>query len=73
MQAIDPSEYEALVKAMRNPSPPPITDDLSRWMSEGQWSALEVLTTLPCFAHLAKDMEKNSDDWWVRVCVGREE
>eukprot|EP00983_Pelagomonas_calceolata_P100995 1158640-Pelagomonas_calceolata.AAC.9 len=63
LQAIDASEYEALCKAMRNPNPPPITDDLSRWMSESQWSALDVLTTLPSFTNLAKDMEKNSDDW----------
>ena len=65
MQAIDASEYEALCKAMRNPNPPPITDDLSRWMTESQWSALDVLTTLPSFTQLAKDMEKNSDDWCV--------
>jgi hypothetical protein len=38
-------------------------------MSEGQWSALDVLTTLPGFTHLAKDMEKNSDDWCVHSCV----
>jgi dynein heavy chain len=64
-QAIDSSEYEALCKGLRNPTPPPITDDLSRWMSEGQWAALDVLTTMPAFASLAKDMEKNSEDWWV--------
>lgn len=62
-----------------------------RWMSEGQWAAVDALTAVPggwfeallclrlwprcgcthsClvllhagFAHLAKDMEKNSDDW----------
>lgn len=33
-------------------------------MNEAQWAALDVLATLPCFAHLAKDMEKNSDDWF---------
>jgi dynein heavy chain len=32
-------------------------------MSEGQWAALDVLTTMPAFASLAKDMEKNSEDW----------
>ncbi len=58
-QAIDSTEYEAL----RNPSPPPITDDLSRWMSESQWASLDVLTAMPAYASLAKDMEKNSDDW----------
>ncbi|MEW5298846.1 MAG: hypothetical protein WDW36_001923 [Sanguina aurantia] len=62
-QAIDGSEYEAMCKGMRNPSPPPITDDLSRWMAESQWSALDMLTTLPSYTHLAKDMEKNSEEW----------
>jgi dynein heavy chain len=62
-QAVDASEYEALCRGMRNPTPPLISDDLSRWMKDWQWAALDVLTTLPCFAHLAKDMEKNSDDW----------
>ena len=63
-QAIDSSEYEAMCKGLKNPNPPPITDDLSRWMTDSQWSALDVLTTLPSFANLAKDMEKNSDDWY---------
>lgn len=62
-QAVDSSEYEALCRGMRNPAPPPITDDLSRWMNESQWAALDVLASLPVFAHLAKDMEKNSDEW----------
>ncbi len=31
-QAVDASEYEALCRGMRNPTPPPITDDLSRWV-----------------------------------------
>ncbi len=64
IQAIDSTEYEALCKGLRNPTPPPITDDLSRWMSESQWASLDVLTTMPAFASLAKDMEKNSDDWY---------
>lgn len=63
-QAIDSSEYEAMCKGLKNPNPPPITDDLSRWMTDSQWAALDVLTTLPSFANLAKDMEKNSDDWF---------
>ncbi|KAK9817742.1 hypothetical protein WJX72_001478 [[Myrmecia] bisecta] len=62
-KAISADEYEALCKGMKNPSPPSITDDLSRWMSEGQWAALQPLTTLPGFGNLAKDMEKNSDEW----------
>lgn len=52
-----------MCKGMRNPTPPAISDDLSRWMAESQWAALDVLTTLPSFTALAKDMEKNSDDW----------
>ncbi len=64
-QAIDTSEYEAMCKGLKNPTPPPITDDLSRWMNEAQWAALDVLTTLPAFTNLAKDMEKSSDDWYT--------
>ena len=60
---IDEAEYDALCKGIKNPNAPPITDDLSRWMSEAQWSALNPLTSLPVFASLPKDMEKNSDDW----------
>ena len=63
-QAVDSSEYEALCRGMRNPQPPPITDDLSRWLKESQWASLDVLTSLPAFSHLAKDMEKNSDEWF---------
>ncbi|KAJ9515913.1 hypothetical protein QJQ45_016901, partial [Haematococcus lacustris] len=62
-QAIDPTEYEALCKGMRSSSPPPVTDDLSRWLTEGQWASLDVLTTMSAFTSLAKDMEKNSDEW----------
>jgi hypothetical protein len=57
------TEYEALCKGLRNPTPPPITDDLSRWMSEAQWASLDVLGAMPAFGALAKDMEKMSDDW----------
>lgn len=60
---IEREEYDALCKGMKNPNPPPITDDLSRWVSEAQWSALNPLTALATFASLPKDMEKNSDDW----------
>jgi len=40
-------EYEALCKGTRNLTPPPITDELSRWVNETQWSALQPLTQLP--------------------------
>ena len=53
-----------MCKGLKNPTPPPITDDLSRWMNESQWSSLDILTTLPSFTNLAKDMEKSSDDWY---------
>lgn len=42
--SIDESEYGALCRGTKTASPPPITDDLSRWMSEGQWGALDALT-----------------------------
>lgn len=48
---------------MRNPNPPTCPDELSGWMSDSQWSALDVLTTLPSFTNLAKEMDKNSEDW----------
>uniref|UniRef100_A0A061RCW1 Flagellar alpha dynein n=1 Tax=Tetraselmis sp. GSL018 TaxID=582737 RepID=A0A061RCW1_9CHLO len=60
---IDAQEYDTLCKGIKTPNPPPITDDLSRWMNEAQWSALTPLTALPVFASLPKDMEKNSDEW----------
>eukprot|EP00879_Flechtneria_rotunda_P021343 GHRR01022494.1.p1 GENE.GHRR01022494.1~~GHRR01022494.1.p1 ORF type:complete len:925 (+),score=321.59 GHRR01022494.1:1101-3875(+) len=60
---IDSVEYDALCKGARSAQPPPITDDLSRWMSEGQWAAVDALTTVPGFGSLAKDLEKSSDDW----------
>jgi hypothetical protein len=56
--AIDAAEYEALCKGSRSAAPPPITDDLSRWMSEGQWAGLDALAALQPFAALPKDMEK---------------
>ena len=44
-------------------SVPPITDELSMWMSDSQWSVVEPLSKIPAFANFAKDMEKNSDEW----------
>ena len=46
-QQIGVEEYEALCKGTRNLTPPPITDELSRWVNETQWSALQPLTQLP--------------------------
>lgn len=44
---IDAAEYEALCKGARSAAPPPITDDLSRWMNEGQWAAVDALAGVP--------------------------
>jgi hypothetical protein len=44
---VDPLEYEALCKGARSPAPPLITDDLSRWMNEGQWAAVDALAAVP--------------------------
>ena len=46
-QQIGAEEYEALCKGIRNFTPPPITDELSRWVNETQWSALQPLTQIP--------------------------
>ena len=46
-QQIGAEEYEALCKGTRNLTPPPITDELSRWVNETQWSALQPLTQIP--------------------------
>lgn len=46
-QQIGAEEYEALCKGIRNLTPPPITDELSRWVNETQWSALQPLTQIP--------------------------
>lgn len=46
-QQIGVEEYEALCKGIRNLTPPPITDELSRWVNETQWSALQPLTQIP--------------------------
>ena len=62
--AIDAGEFEALSAGKKNPAPPPAPNDLSRWISEAQWSSLSALcTTVPAFGSLAKEMDKNSDDW----------
>lgn len=62
--SIDPEEYGALCGELKTPAPPPITDDLSRWMTESQWASLDALTTVKSFGTLAKEMEKASDDWY---------
>ena len=46
-QQIGAEEYDALCKGIRNLTPPPITDELSRWVNETQWSALQPLTQIP--------------------------
>lgn len=52
-KSINEEEYQALCRSTRAASPPPITDDLSRWMSESQWAALHPLTTLQVGPHIA--------------------
>lgn len=44
---VEPAEYEALCKGAKSSAPPPITDDLSRWMNEGQWAAVDALSAVP--------------------------
>jgi dynein heavy chain, axonemal len=61
---IDPAEYYALTAGKKTPAPPPAPNDLSRWISESQWSALDALcASVPAFGSFAKEMDKNSDDW----------
>jgi hypothetical protein len=61
---IDSAEYFALTAGKKNPAPPPAPNDLSRWISEGQWSALDALcASVAAFGSFAKEMDKNSDDW----------
>ena len=66
---LDPEEYAALVKGAKSLAPPPVTDELSGWLTDAQWAAVDALTHLKAFASLAKDMEKNSDRWksWASV------
>ena len=61
---IDPAEYASLTAGKKTAAPPPAPNDLSRWISEGQWAALDALcSTVPAFGSFAKEMEKGSDDW----------
>ena len=69
--AIDPLEYDALCRGAKSASPPPITDELSRWMGEAQWAAVDGLagSGVPGLAALGKDLERCSDEWaaWCRA------
>ena len=73
---VDPDEYMTLCFGAKTPVPPPITDELSLWMTDAQWSALDPVCKLPKFTALAKDMEKNNDSWkeWCAIenCEKRE-
>ena len=66
---VDPDEYKTLCFGAKTPVPPPITDELSLWMTDAQWSALDPVCKLPKFTALAKDMEKNNDSWkeWCAI------
>lgn len=66
---IDPGEYNLLLNKKVALQPPPITDELSNWLSDAQWAGLVPLeSSLPCFTGLAKDMERNSEKWeqWAK-------
>ena len=52
-----------MVNGLRPAAPPPISDDLDKWMSEAQWVALQGLETLPAFKGLSRDMEKAGEEW----------
>ena len=58
-----PDEYSGLINGLRVPVPPPISDDLDKWMSEAQWVALQGLETLGAFKGLSRDMEKAGEEW----------
>lgn len=61
---VDAAEFAALSAGKKTPAPPPAPNDLSRWISEGQWSALDALcASVPAFGNCSKEMDKNSDDW----------
>ena len=60
---ITADENAMLCNSKKAGSVPPITDELSMWMSDSQWSVVEPLSKIPAFANFAKDMEKNSDEW----------
>ena len=70
---IDPETYMALCSGGRSAAPPPVTDDLSRWMTETQWSALDALTSVKGFGALAKEMEKASDNWYAWNAIEKAE
>lgn len=61
--------FDALCMGLRSTKVPNITDELSRWMTDSQWAGVDALTKLGPYAHLAKDMEKNSDAWqrWAAI------
>ena len=56
-------EYVTLCQGRKSPSIPPITDELSMWLSDTQWAGLDPISKIPALANLPKDMEKNSDEW----------
>ena len=58
-----PEEYSGLINGLRVPTPPPISDDLDKWMTEAQWVALVGLETLGAFKGLSRDMEKAGEEW----------
>ena len=60
---LNQTEYAGLVNGLRPAAPPPISDDLDKWMSEAQWVALQGLETLPAFKGLSRDMEKAGEEW----------
>jgi dynein heavy chain len=60
---LNQTEYNGLVNGLRPAAPPPISDDLDKWMSEAQWVALQGLETLPAFKGLSRDMEKAGEEW----------
>jgi dynein heavy chain, axonemal len=61
---IDATAYKAFSDGKKNPNPPPAPNDLSRWILEPQWAALDVMcSSVPSFGNFAKEMEKSSDEW----------
>ena len=66
---LDPEEYSALITGARSVAPPPVTDELSGWLADTQWAAVDALTHLKALKGLAKDMEKFSDRWksWCAI------
>eukprot|EP00899_Mesostigma_viride_P003607 jgi/Mesvir1/13247/Mv18980-RA.1 len=68
---INPVEYEFLCKMTKSPTPPPMTDELSTWMLESQWAALDAVAQhMPnTFGTLLKAMEKESEKWknWAQI------